>query len=388
MEKKNEFYENLIKKTYNKTNDSFGAHKSCFINNNLAVLKTPNRWVNFKPSEQQIMTSRLKSLGFKTPSIHYFSKKRDYYYEIQEKAKGHPIFYTIYSYANQEKSPGEIERINRNKFLEYLSMPTSEYVDFVESFTKAYKLGLMYDCHCENVFYDEKEGFTFIDLPQIPFQSLKSLKENFKDFNDIEDFENYVDCLTLIFDDDWCKGIISEPYRTLINHKFLEAIEQSSLNFNKQNLKQIKDFLLDKSPCVCCDYDLKLTLIKIGILKDHQEEANYIDNCDKNDSWPSYQESYKCKWSNECLLNGIDIPFLEQCLEHSTIQGIPAIDYISNIQAPKFEDENIEDMEFSENKYLEEQIDSNQNNYDEEIIDYPFKLDDSSNSDFDEPLPF
>lgn len=354
MEKKNEFYENLIKKTYNKTNDSFGAHKSCFINNNLAVLKTPNRWVNFKPSEQQIMTSRLKSLGFKTPSIHYFSKKRDYYYEIQEKAKGHPIFYTIYSYAKQEKSPGEIERINRNKFLEYLSMPTSEYVDFVESFTKAYKLGLMYDCHCENVFYDEKEGFTFIDLPQIPFQSLESLKENFKDFNDIKDFENYVDCLTLIFDDDWCKGIISEPYRTLINHKFLEAIEQSSLNFNEQNLKQIKDFLLDKSPCVCCDYDLKLTLIKIGILKGHQEEADYIDECDKNDSWPSYQESYKCKWSNECLLNGIDIPFLEQCLEHSTIQGIPAIDYISNIQAPKFEDENIEDMEFAEDKYLEE----------------------------------
>ena len=338
--------------------DSSGCFKFCKILTDSVVLKTLNYYAPVKPSERQKAIANIKSLGFNTPKITFYTKTRDFYFEIQEKAPGSVLLLND-SYIQEEIEDKKFYQTNQEKFMKLLTAPTEHYAKFVESAFIGHQLSLLNDAHNNNVFYDEKTGFSFIDLPdEFPYKSkneyIKLLKNTdlFSPSSFVSDlfhpFIGFAPDLT-----DTMYTPITKPYYNLIGHKLLEGFEQSFLCnpespycLIEEEIDEIKSELIADNPSTTDDQDVKFFLIDSGIVRPNPNEEKVWHNINL-DPQP-FANNLKSYQMAKSLVEtkSIGPEFFEDCIFSMTINGQPAIDYYKQVDTTELCKDCLDDNEF------------------------------------------
>ena len=350
--KNREYLKSLIEKAEqdNKPSDR-GNFKDCFIYDEFAVLKSSN--INyggksfciskntFNPAKQQLATARIKKAGFNTPKIVYHQTKERYYFEVQEKAKGSPLFSIMTPWVSATKEQRKIKtqehyQQNRARFIELLSAPTEQYTKFVENIFMGAKLEILDDCHSQNIFYDRENGFSFIDLPVLPYyETFEEYQELFSNFDDLIDLDNMNGYFLKAFSHFYNCGTCSDTdgyFYNLLAHKLVDGLKNSNIPLSERNKKFVIRNLLDPQLFESVsDSQQKGVLIKLGIItpteieKDKCAELLYYYNNQDNELYTEERDFYL------------------DCIQNTTIEGIPAIEYFSSV--------NLHQSESSQNDY-------------------------------------
>jgi len=337
---KTSYFEEIVEnvKRSNRQSDAHGLYKQCYTFPDHVVLKRTafeselNRLPK-NPAKQQKAIGMLKQLGFKTPNIVYYTQKslssmltstlmgKDYF-EVQERAKGKELLIRNKDNELQDEQVKE-------SFLNILSAPTEQIAEYLDNFFIGYQLGILFDAHGSNVFYDKKEGFTFIDLPKIPYKSSveqyhKAVYE--KPYNTTDFISSAVSRLSLY--NTISNITYSKPYSNLLHNKIAEAIEYTSIPLDSTKSAVIKNYLTPE-------------VGSYGSFS-NEEQKLFLD----------YLETGKCgeinKYNELYPKNGFTLPsnffgidkraeqtnekFLNECLDVTTIKGLPAREFYDNLK--------------------------------------------------------
>ena len=348
------YFEELVDnvKRSNRQSDSHGLFKQCYTFPDYVVLKKRgfeselNRLPK-KPAKQQKAISMIKQLGFKTPNIVYYTQnsltsmlantiKGNDYYEVQERAKGSEL---IKRDTNYNKKDDQI----KDTILKILSAPTSQIAEYLDNFFIGYQLGILFDAHGSNVFYDEKEGFTFIDLPKIPYKSSldEYKKEIYQKHYEPRDFISQASNRLSLYTE--CSDIsYYKPYSNILHNRLLEALEETNIPITESQYSKFKNYLCPE-------------IGSYGSFS-NEEQKLFLD----------YLETGKCgeinKYSELYPKNGFTLPsnyfgldrrvketnttFLNECLDATTIRGVPAREFYDNLDQLDIKTTNYDGIDF------------------------------------------
>lgn len=340
-----EFYKNLIEETKSKeTPDAFGCFKDCFFTDNLAILKTNSGSGPVHPNERQLVIARLKKLGLKTPSIVYFAKSKDSYIEVQDRAVGSVLFRNHVYMPPNTTTKEEVEQYNNERTIQLLSAPIEHFKDYIKSTFIGYQVNVLNDNHNNNVIYDEKYGFSFIDLPDnLPNLNLKTLKERislplhkngeyfakrlFSPFNQchLRDSRNYRNSII--------NNLINHKISNGLNLAIKEFTPSMQKNiFDESTLNCIEDTLLSPITSLPVEDDLntKFLLIHFGIIEPNQQEKEFLTNIDEPYS-PEVPDELLSFYHGRSQESDESIDLLQKCVDASTINNVSAYDYFTNL---------------------------------------------------------
>lgn len=331
---------NMVESVKNNPNeaDRHGLYKKCHLKEDFVVLQKTsfeselNR-LPLKPAKQQKAISMIKQLGFKTPSIVYYTQsslssmiinklKGKDYYEIQERAKGKELLIRNKDNSLQDEQVKE-------SFLNILSAPTEHLAEYLNNFFIGYQLGILNDAHGSNVFYDKKEGFTFIDLPKIPLKSSveqyqrEVYEKNFNATKFIQTATNRLSLYTEISHINYYK-----PYNNLLSNRIIDALEYTNIPMNSTQLAEVKHFLVPEigSYGSFSNEEQKLFLDYLETGK-YGPISNYTELYPKNGfSLPSSFFGLDKKTEN------VNEKYLNECLDATTIKSVPARDFYNNLK--------------------------------------------------------
>lgn len=256
--KERNYFENLIEEVKNgKGYDNLGMFKTCYNFPDHVVLKQYK--CSFRPSSQQMRLEMLNDLGLKTPRMVYYTefdydtqknhKLIDPFFEVQEKAKGKQLYLSSSADLKKMMSTSEkpsqqfshnldtnyCQKYNLKNYFKVLTAPDSHLEKYLKAFIIGTKLNLLYDCHSANLFYDGKEGFSFIDLPKIEYFT-KGMLENIP----FSAYEVLDDALYGL-----CLGSDTPGYKyfnNLMMHRIQNIVNNSDLGFNETHFKTIHNF--------------------------------------------------------------------------------------------------------------------------------------------------
>ena len=342
----NELFEKIINSTKGKDADACGCYKDCTFykdestGNELAILKTSKLHKPLYPSRKQTTTAFLKQIGLKTPKIIYHTQDYINYYEIQEKAKGEVLFKNPVYMINNFMTTDEICEYNKNRLIEILSAPDEHFKNYVKSIFIGSQLGIWNDLHNNNIVYDEKNGFSFIDLPDdLPDVSLEDLKEIInKPLSSSSN--NFAKDLFSPFNQSALRD--GRLYRNTIlnnfvNHKILNGLQLAINEFdpniiNESKLKEIKEALIGPSSPFQVESDLntKFYLIHFGIIEPSQEEKQFLIDIDNAYS-PGPPDDLLSFFYGKSQDSEESISLLKSCVNETTINNIPATEYFTNL---------------------------------------------------------
>lgn len=339
------YFEELIESITRKKPSTSGLYKSCYLTHKYAILKQEKDSLpSLRKSQRQIAVANLKKLGFNTPSIVYRTTKKDYDFEIQERAEGKPLFYN--KFYDKDLSNFQIHKLNKERFLEILSIPDEQFVQYVESMYIGHQFDLLGDMHNHNVIYSKEKGFQFIDLPdKLPcYRTLDGYLEKINDRSSF-DCESFVSELFHPFNGGVPYFIQNDqPYRNLVGHRLLSAIKQSSLNFDEETMRKLKNCIHSNDPTysdALSDESMKFTLLLCGIIKPNNEEKQFIKTINhqiaksgkyaSNYFHPSLTEFIESKaaYPHEAIHK----KYLEKCVKSISIDGKPALEYFEDIDS-------------------------------------------------------
>lgn len=326
-----------------------GVYKDCYMFPNApdyVVLKAERDDSPMNPCNYQKAISRLKNWGLKTPSVVYHTKNKSNYFEIQEKVAGNVLFKLPFYEEKmnpqfcKETLSQMINKYNDERLIEILQAPTEQFAEFFDSMFLAHILNIDDDLHANNIMYDKNNGFSLIDLPTeldsiLSIDSLDNFLENYWCFeNDLKQ--------KILQPFKW--GISSNckmPFYNLIGHKIMEGITQSKFSFNKYQMENFERCFLainDKpgheQAYACNDAAMKLTLIDCGIITPTKEESNYLE----------FVKSHKIKYIEKSIRhlywpddNKFDADQLEKCVNATTIDDKPALEYYNEVDCSSLE---------------------------------------------------
>lgn len=321
--------------------------KDCDISEDYVVLVENTKYKPVSPNGNQLILCKLKALGLKTPTVVYHAARQDHYFEVQEKAKGNVLF-QIASYERLVRKEERIDLLehavrqhNKERLIELLSAPDEQYADYFKSVYIAHLFDLANDLHSNNVMYDKVDGFSIIDLPTdfLHLEYIEDLKEKLNNSNcnpvELKDvlFKPFKTALTMN---------ASPLFYNLVGHKILAGAKHCDLNLNTYYLEDLEKLLTGKndkysdSPA-CDDKTMKLTLCNIGLLEPTREEQANIDALIGQDRRIALKKGYKHLYLNEDRNERYDKKYLARCIESTTIDGMPAIDYFENTDGSMFD---------------------------------------------------
>ena len=362
--KKNANFENIIYeiKKSNTDFDASGKYKKCYYTKDLAILrkKPLEGELNFlpkNPAKQQKAIENIKNLGFKTPSILYYSQNNimsfainsineNDYFEIQERAKGETLMVLPDDKRfddmpkNNNLQIREIEHccddINKERFLKILSAPKEHISKYLDNFFIGFQLGILKDAHSQNIYYDKKEGFTFIDLPKVPYfknnemyNRILSLPFNMKGF--LSKASERLSTFIWISDQ-----INTKPISNMLHHKIYESLlDCTTIPLSENNLQQAKEFLLPSASTYAGPYTTNETALFIDFL-DKKDGTKLLEHCKdtRNNGFEpsiSFGRNKDSKTGLKNLLESTDQNFLNRCLDVATIKDKPAREYYNNL---------------------------------------------------------
>ena len=107
-------------------------------------------------------------------------------------------------------------------------------------------------------------------------------------------------------------------------------MEKSNIAFKQGQLEEVKANLLNEKnnvPIISSDYEVKLILIKFDLLQPNEEDKKHIDENDwRPEPFNGPQDSLKRQ---------MNFDFFKKCVEASTIDGLPALDYFKQVEKPE-----------------------------------------------------
>lgn len=187
-----------------------GAEKKCYAYKDFVTFTTPLYDLTEEGISRAMLLRVVKKKnaeylrfhGISTPEIIDIEFKDDSIVEIQEKAPGKVLAYTnetnILKILKEDKLYSSFKDMGEDhrhdiccKLLKYnvgvqkdlKDAPLSHFAKFVRDFKDIQEYGLDLDRHGENFLYDNKRGFSFIDLPMI--QSTPNKKFSLEDMESI-----------------------------------------------------------------------------------------------------------------------------------------------------------------------------------------------------------
>lgn len=327
----NNYFENLIKQVKNgKKIDSAGSFKSCYYFGDKVVLKYSSKSQQpggkFNLSQQQKSIACLKSLGFKTPQIVYFQKisplKKikqflvgDDVYQVQDRAKGFTI--------GSDFTPGGARNLdklaanNRVHFAEILKATDEQFIEYMNNVFIAHQLSLTIDMHTRNVFYNNQDGFSFIDLPPIPnYKNKETFKSKIyrRKFNEKELVKSLLKPISF---NAISHGSIEPIYNNMIRNKLVSLIDRTNIPFRNGQLEAIKDLLVPN------DSSNKTIT--------NAEQASILESI--NDNNPNTKKF-------------VEDTFYNNCMKDLQFNGVPAAEYYSQFKTQ--ENSSDETLDYSE----------------------------------------
>ena len=327
-----------------------GTTKECYDFLDYVVLKydsSKDYYYTLSPSKKQLAIARLKKIGFKTPSIVYHTIQKNDHYEIQEKAKGRPLFYGHFDipiknkeYIDTMQLYLQIVKENKSMFIDLMSAPTEHFAEFIDNYAIGHMLGILGDCHSSNLFYDKESGFSFIDFDD----DLESVYKNYtpKELKNLYKRSDKIDTtvfaknlfstfsgLYLSNEEEYTFGNF---YKNLLAHKFFDGILNCSIPFSEEQLINLKSNLFcdERRKNTVSDFSQKELLTYIGLLPKETNENNPADN------FTFYKISDK-KFDN------FSKSFYINAINNLIIDGKPAIEYYASIKNPNLENNNDSD---------------------------------------------
>lgn len=326
-----------------------GVYKDCYIFPNApdyVVLKAERDDSPMNPCNYQKAISRLKNWGLKTPSIVYHTKNKSNYFEIQEKVAGNVLFKLPFYEERmnpllcKESLKEKIIKENDERLVEVLQAPTEQFAEFFDSMFLAHILNIDDDLHANNIMYDKNNGFSLIDLPTeldsiLSIDSLDNFLENYWCFeNDLKQ--------KILQPFKW--GISSDckmPFYNLIGHKIMEGIKHSKFNFNKYQMENFERCFLaindkhgNEQAYACNDAGMKLTLINCGLITPTKDEFAYLDFINTRNIKHIEKSIRHLYWPND---NKFDAKQLEKCVNATTIDDKPALEYYNEVDCSSLE---------------------------------------------------
>jgi len=344
-------FENLIKhiKKDKIKPSAKGVYKDCFIlpsSPDYVILKADKDDSPMNPCNYQKNVAKLKSWGLKTPSVVFHTTSRYNYFEVQERVYGNVLFKLPFYEERmnpllcKESLELQIKKDNDKRLIEILQAPTEHFAEFFDSMYIAHILDIDDDLHANNIMYDKDKGFSLIDLPT----ELDSL-------NDIDSFKDFAN--NFYFDANALKQKILQPFKcgissdckmpfyNLIGHKIMEGIKQSKFEFNKYTMQDfervflaIKDKPSNEQAYACNDAGMKLTLIKCGLITPSKDEFAYLDFINTRNIKHIEKSIRHLYWPND---NKFDAKQLEKCVNATTIDDKPALEYYNEVDCSSLE---------------------------------------------------
>lgn len=263
--------ENYINSIINKTDTSMsGQDKTCYPQKNTVILKSKYPSENFKQSLKQNRSfinhvRRVDNINI--PKIIFYTSFASGDYQLQSRAKGKPVgVWQAESFLNYLKSTSPDEYINLKKETEeYLKLSDIEDLINVsfknpldnaqtqhnnnslkeilncddkhltkalnDFYTLIFKYGCSIDTHSENLYFDKRNGFSFIDIEgnDRSLDVSDTISRCFKSF-----VNNY-------FETSPYENLETRFLRGLIAKKSFYCFQNSEY-CNSENIKEIEDF--------------------------------------------------------------------------------------------------------------------------------------------------
>ena len=353
---KNPNFKKVVESVKNNSTDynRHGLFKKVYLKDDFAVIEkdsfeTELNRLPLNPAKQQKSISMLKQLGFKTPNIVYYTQsnlssmlinkiKGNKYYEVQERAKGIELLI-------RDKDNNLDSQQVKDGFKSILSAPTEHIAEYLNNFFIGYQLGILFDAHGSNIFYDENEGFTFIDLPKIPYkQSLEQYKKaiyekpyNARMFISAAStrISTYSDIQNLTF---------LKPYVNLLHNKLFEALSQTNFPINKEQYEELKDYLMPE-------------IGSYGYFSNEEQKLflNYVESRDISPILEYRTENKKSGFGHKSLPSKYDdlfyidktanLEYLNECVNATTLYGVPAREFYNDYKS-YIEPDNESDISF------------------------------------------
>lgn len=352
-----QYFENLIQNVKNgKKYDSSGKFKTCCTFADHVVLKGYHSQ-KFNPSRQQKTIAKLNKMGFKTPQLVYYSGGnvitsklithfRTPYFEVQEKAKGKQLY--TYPESNNinmnlhmcksKDYPSDMfksmldkeygVKYNFENFLEVLKSSPDQIADFIEAFYIGEQLDILFDSHGGNIFYDKDNGFTFIDLPELPknIDKLLNKKPTFSTY------KFHRDALATLFLSSVtpCQRV----FNNLMLHKYIESFElvkhQIPESEQKTSYHYFDIFLKNKTNHTfsATDYEQKM----------------FLDVINGKDLNSVLKENIELE-REDFAINTIDKDFYLNCLQSFKIGDKTALEYFNDFDTTKVNTEQTEKLQ-------------------------------------------
>lgn len=326
---------------------AIGNYKECFSFPDHVVLKQNTKLKPVSPNGNQIILSKLKALGLKTPTVVYHAARQDDYFEVQDRAKGDVLF-QIASYERLVRKEERIDLLeqsvrlhNKERLLELLSAPDEQYAEYFKSVYIANLFELANDLHANNVMYDKESGFSIIDLPT-----------NFLHLEYIEDLGEKLNNSTCNPQD--LTYVLFKPFKTaltmnasplfynLVGHKILAGAKMCDLNLNQYYIEDLEKLLTGKndkysdSPA-CDDETVKLTLCNIDQLEATREEQANIDALKSQDHRIRMRNGFKHLYFHDDRNLRIDKNYLIKCVDAVDINGMNGMDYFDSVDGSMFD---------------------------------------------------
>ena len=233
-----------------------------------------------------------------------------------------------------------LNNYNDERFIEILQAPSNQFAELFDSILIADVLDLTDDLHANDIMYDKKNGFSLIDLPT-ELDSILSI-DSFSDFlKDCWICENDLK-QKILQPFKW--GVSSNckmPFYNLLGHKIMEGIKQSRFNFNKHQMENFERCFLavnDKhgyeQAYACNDAAMKLTLINCGLIVPTKDEVLYLNYINSKHIKHIEKSIHHLYWPNDYKF---DVQQLEKCVNVTTIDDKPAIEYYNEVDCSSLE---------------------------------------------------